>query len=274
MSFVRLLVYVFFTVLSSCSILTEGDILTASDAHKLKLTSIDITGNQIKAKAEAINTSDNKVTLSWPVGSRLKFKSRVATKVTIEINYLPDAKPKSCVVYDSVSLPRETYSFFYVGDKLKYFSTTIAGKYETKDTLHYDENGGLLRITRFSTVAARKGIFKVSDNIAGIQAGSCNFRFFFSFQNQQYEACDPELFSIYDISGNNKYGLQIHTLGNELLDELTVIENAQNDFYFHPMLILQSGYQLVYLYGPDWWSPATTYHNDLLAFKLKMNYAR
>ncbi len=282
MSLVRLFISVSFIALSSCSILTEGDILTASDVHKLKLTSIDITGNLPKAIAEVISTSDNKVKLGWPDGSRIKFKSGVANGVTIDINYLPDGKLKSCMVYDSVSVLREAYSFFYFGEKLKYFNTVIskyintaiATQYETKDTLQYDENGGLLKITRGSTDETRNGIFKISDNIAGIQAGSCDFRFFFSFQNQQYEACDPQLFSIYDISGNNKYGIQIYTLGNELLDEITVSENAQNDFYFHPVMILQSGYQLVYLYSPDWWSPSTSYHNDLLAFKLKMNYAR
>jgi hypothetical protein len=171
----RLLAFVFFSFLLSCTIIEDSDITSQEELDNLKLLSIDLeqqtSGGTSTSAArvtldKAVNISNNGVTIKrqiwmdWPAlgaNSKLKLKSGITTTFRSYASFLEGGKPWTFYLFSNGpdSTIYELYNFRYNSSgRLASVTTRVpyvnGGQATTYDTLIYDNGGRLLNSGGFT----------------------------------------------------------------------------------------------------------------------------
>jgi len=205
---VRLLSFIFFAFIFSCTIIEDSDITSQEELDNLKLVSIDIeqqvsgSGSTSTAKVTselAVNISvsggvlKRQIFMDWPAlgtNSKLKLKSGITTTFKSYTSLLESGKPWTFYLFSSGSDSTilELYSFRYdANGRLANIITRApfvdGGPATSNDTLIYGNTANASEVTsiiRRSQDASKAGTFTIS-------SGSIfNSGWAFDFQGNRY----------------------------------------------------------------------------------------
>ena len=222
---VRLLSFIFFAFVFSCTIIEDSDITSQKELDKLQFVSIEIKQETSSGTSTAVASVTSKrevnitvpagkltrqVWMDWPAlsGKKLLLKSGVTTAFKSYTSFLESGKPWTFYLFSADSTILELYSFRYnasgrLSNIISRVPYVLNGPATSNDTLIYKTSGELTSITRkypaTSTTTTFTNLnYRTSDN---------SFKLIqFNFQGMQYEVpcsgggCGPQWGGNYHVS--------------------------------------------------------------------------
>lgn len=276
---VRLLSFILFAFIFSCTIIEDSDITSQEELDNLKLESIEIeqqtNGGTSTSTAKvtsdvAINISvpggviKRQVFMDWPAlgtNSKLKLKSGITTAFKSYYSLLESRKPWTFYLFSADSTILELYSFRYnsSGQLASVITRApyVAGAPATsRDTLIYKTDGQLLSITRNYPANGTTATFT---NVNSHTSSNSYFLNEYEFQGIKYQkrcqggnGCPNWGGNYHALSNGSPVGvMNLTTFQREYLnleDVNSITQTCQNNspcsfwidtFYLHPLLILK-----------------------------------
>lgn len=200
----RLLYFIFFAFIFSCTIIEDSDITSQKELDNLQFKSIEITQKLSSGTQNAtgfatdsvldVTTPTGKlnkqIKIQWPevsTNSKLKYRSGITSGIYISNWYYETGKIYNSVVFVN-NVAKEIYSFRYdANGRLNKIITRVPhvnlGPATSNDTLIYKTNGELASITRkypaTGTIATFTNLnYQTSDNSSKLNT--------FIFQGMEY----------------------------------------------------------------------------------------
>lgn len=280
---VRLLTFICFAFIFSCTIIEDSDITSQEELDNLKFVSIEIkqqTGSGTSAAMASVTSEDEIDTLvsagklsratwmDWPaLSGKLLLKSGVTTAFKSYASFLESGKPWTFYLFSADSIILELYSFRYdASGRLSNIITSAPyvqnGPATSNDTLIYKTNGELATITRKYPATGTTTTFADIMYITTYNSYKLNH---YVFQGMEYErpcegnGCGSQWGGNYHVSptttGFPAGVMNLVTFQREYLsmeDRNHSLEQWGcgdciryiDTFYFHPLMILKDQFEI------------------------------
>ncbi len=274
---VRLLYFIFFAFIFSCTIIEDSDITSQEELDNLRFVSIEIKQDTNTGSSTAVAkvTTDSVVDIllttpsftgtltrtlwmDWPAlgsSSKLKLKSGVTTTFKSYASFLESGKPWTFYLFDNDSTVSDQVRFRYdVNERLnRIISIPYLDYLDTlRDELIYDASGNLTSIERkCNSNPSKAGTFTF---------GGQNNNVGFTFQGMRYEnacqgdGCGSNWGGNYHVLGADNFPTGVMNLTTFQREYLSMQDfNSINQsncgstgcdawidtFYFHPLMLLK-----------------------------------
>jgi hypothetical protein len=292
---VRLLSFIFFAFIFSCTIIEDGDITSQEEIDNLVFNSIEIeqqanggtSTSTAKVTSDAvinIPVTDNGINrtitrqlwMDWPAletNSKLKLKSGVTSVFKSYASFLDSGKPWTFYLFDSDTTISDQLCFRYDADgRLRRIITVQSLDYLDTlwDDMVYDTGGKLTSIERSSTNPSKAGTFTLgfweanSNHEKITESSFLGMTYANSYENSYYAfpSGGASNNSILDIIDVQKRSLSLLDRNNNSNNSGCQCNKWIDTFYFHPLMILKDqfelGDELLFIYMVDWWQPISS----------------